>query len=615
MTKLAVIVGQGGMNSAGRTSGFHSYKRMICDVLSDSQLENTWHDFANRMRISCENELTDADIEEIKLGTLIRKIKIFDPEKVPFNHKASIKSSGTIFKINKAKLSSELLNKLKVSQVDSDEFIMQSDTEMEILIPDNLKSPVSSGGAIPEGFDPGELYHSVHHPRGLKLTVYGASDALNSLGIDWSELLEHIDPDQVAVYAGSGLSQVDENSLAGLISKPLLGQRINSKMMALSLAEMPADFVNSYILNSVGTTGNNIGACASFLYNLRQAVVDIQTGKAKIAFVGNAEAPIVPDIINGFRVMGALATDESLCELDGTNSPNNRRSCRPFSTNSGFTLAESVQFFVLMEDELALKLGMNIYGSVPDVFINADANKKSIASPGIGNYITIAKATALTEKIIGKNNLNKTYIQAHGTGTPQNRVTESHILNEVAKTFGISQWPVTAIKSYVGHSVSVAGGDQLAATLGVWNYGWIPGIKTIDHIANDVHKTNLNILTDHMYVGENGSQILATIINSKGFGGNNASAVVLSPQQTMQMLNKKYGSNMIKSHATKNIQIKAKAEENDKNACLGKEKIFYNFGESVMDENSIAISDTGIKLTEFKNTISYPDNQYMDYIE
>ncbi len=615
MTKLAVIVGQGGMNSAGRTSGFHSYKRMICDVLSDAQLEDTWHDFANRMQISTASELTASDIEKIKLGTLIRRIKLFDPDKVPVNHKATLKSSGTIFTINKSKLSPELINKLKIEKLDSGEIIAHTDAELEILIPDAIKNPVSSGGAIPDGFEPSELYHSIHHPRGLQLTVYGASDALNSLGIEWDEILEHIYPDEVAVYAGSGLSQVDENSLVGLVSNPLLGQRINSKMMALSLAEMPADFVNSYILNSVGTTGNNIGACASFLYNLRQGAIDIQTGKAKVVFVGNAEAPIVSDIINGFRVMGALATDESLCELDGTTLPNNRRSCRPFSTNSGFTLAESVQFFVLMEDELALKLGMNIYGSVADVFINADANKKSIASPGIGNYITIAKATALAKQILGENNLNKTYIQAHGTGTPQNRVTESHILNEVAKTFNITNWPVTAIKSYIGHSVSVAGGDQLAATLGVWKYGWIPGIKTIDHIAEDVHQSNLKILTDHMCVGENGEEILATIINSKGFGGNNASAVILSPKQTMQMLTKKYGSNMVDLHANQNIKIKAKSSTNDKNACIGKERIIYKFGESIMDETSVSLSITGIKLTEFKHSISYKNNPYMEYID
>lgn len=615
MAKLAVIVGQGGMNSAGRTSGFHSYKRMICDALSASQIQDTWQDFAKRMGISNSATLSTDEIQQIKDGTLIRRIKLFDPDKVTFHHKAQLKASTAAFTMSKVKLSPELTSKLKIQKLETGEMYAETDEQLDILIPDGIKNPVSSAGSIPEGFDPGELYHSPHHPRGIKLTVYGASDALNSLGIEWDEILEHIDPDEVSVYAGSGLSQVDDNSLAGLISQPLRGNRINSKMMALSLAEMPADFVNSYILNSVGTTGNNIGACASFLYNLRQGVIDIQTGKAKVAFVGNAEAPVVPDIVNGFRVMGALATDDSICELDNTDTPNNRRACRPFSTNSGFTLAESVQFFVLMEDELAIKLGMNIHGSVPDVFINADANKKSIASPGIGNYITIAKATSLAQQIVGTENISKTYVQAHGTGTPQNRITESHILNEVAKTFNITDWPVTAVKSYVGHSVSVAGGDQLAAALGVWNYGWIPGIKTIDHIAEDVHDSNLNILTDHKFAGENGEDILATIINSKGFGGNNASTVVLSPQQTLKMLTKKYGEKITTEYQARNAKIKLQSKENDQAACAGNERIIYKFGESIMDQSSVTMSQSSIELSEFKHKINLPENPYRGYVD
>ncbi|MDF2530361.1 MAG: hypothetical protein K0Q57_1241, partial [Gammaproteobacteria bacterium] len=427
------------------------------------------------------------------------------------------------------------------------------------------------------------------------------------------EILKYISPDEVSVYAGSALAQIDENSIAGLVAQPLMGGRINSKMMALSLAEMPADFINSYIINSVGNTGTNMGACASFLYNLRQAVQDIQCGKAKVAIVGNAEAPVVPEIIEGFRVMGALAQDDELCALDKSLKVDNRRACRPFSTNCGFVISEAAQFVVLMDDELALKLGLNIFGSVADVFVNADANKKSIAAPGVGNYITVAKAVALAKAILGEENLQHTYVQAHGTGTPQNRTSESHILNEVAKTFAIKHWPVAAIKSYVGHSLGPAAGDQIAAALGVWQYGWIPGIKTIDHIAEDVHRSNLNILTDHYFAGEQGSKMKAAIINSKGFGGNNATALVLSPQQTLQMLQNRYGVTAIGSYKDKNLSVKARSEANDLSACDGNEKITYRFGESVMDHSSVSISQDKISLSEFEQEIDLPKiNPYED---
>jgi acetoacetyl-[acyl-carrier protein] synthase len=310
--------------------------------------------------------------------------------------------------------------------------------------------------------------------------------------------------------------------------------------------------------------------------------------------------------------MGALATDESLCALDGSEHVDNRRACRPFSTNSGFTLAESAQFVILMNDELALKLGAEIYGSVADVFVNADGNKKSIAGPGVGNYITVAKAAALAKAMMGTEGLNQTYVQAHGTGTPQNRTTESHILNEVAKTFNIPSWPVTAVKSYLGHSVGAAGGDQLIAALGVWQHGWIPGITTIDHIASDVYQSNLSILMQHKYVGARGADMRGVILNSKGFGGNNASALVLSPNETLALLEKRHGPASVSAYHEKNSAVRACSAAFDAETCQGNERIIYSFGESVMDHTSLEITQENMRLTAFSAAIELPTTNPYD---
>ena len=616
MIKLPVIVGLGGINAAGRSSGFHSYKRIVCDALSQDLLLNTWSDLARRMGIPIPVDgLTPAQIDKIKQGTLVRKIESFDVEHVPVNYIAHIEqaSHAVTLSMKKSKIPPKFAQHHYTDNPLSTDVLLTLNNKLEILIPDTIALPVSSGGNIPSGFDPGTLYHSHNHPRGIKLTVYAASDALNSLGIEWDEILKHIRPDEVSVYGGSALSQIDENSLSGMIGQPLRGQRITSKMMALSLVDMPADFINSYIINSVGATGNNVGACATYLYNLRMGCADIQSGRAKIAIIGNAEAPIVPDVIEGFRVMGALATDHSLCELDAVAVPDHRRACRPFSTNTGFTLGESAQFVVLMDEELALKLGAHIYGSVADVFVNADANKKSISSPGVGNYVTMAKAASLAQAILGADGLQSTYVQAHGTGTPQNRTTESHILNEVAKTFAIKNWPVTSIKAYVGHSISAAGGDQLMTALGVWQYGWIPGIKTIDHIASDVYQSNLSILMDHKYVGVGGVEKRAVIINSKGFGGNNASALILSPHETLNILQKRYGQDALNLYAKKHQEVKLCSEKRDFETVCGSERIIYKFGETVMDQSSVTITPSTINLSEFLQNIELPTiNPYND---
>ena len=619
MAKLPLIVGLGGMNAAGRSSGLHSYKRLVCDVLAEDVMADTWQDLAQRMGLidSADKTLVSADIiAQIKAGTLVRRVETFDPDAVPFQRKAKLCATSTAmtFKLTKSQLPHALPDNWSVTELDRKTVEVTITGDLDALFNDKISYPVTSAGTIPRGFDPGRLYNSRSHPRGLQLTVYGASDALNSLGVSWQQILDKITPDAVSVYAGSALGQIDDTAIGGMLSAYFKGGRVSSKMMAMSLAEMPADFINSYVINSVGNTGTNMGACASFLYNLRQGMLDIQTGKAKVVIVGNAEAAVDVGAMEGFRVMGALAEDDQLMKLDGSDVVDNTRACRPFSTNAGFTMAESAQFVVLMDDELALELGVTIYGAVADVFINADANKKSISAPGIGNYVTVAKATALAQAILGAEGLQHTFVQAHGTGTPQNRVTESHILNEVAGAFNISNWPVTAIKSYVGHSMGASAGDQLVASLGVWQHGWIPGIKTIDHIADDVHQDNLHILTDHAFVGEAGCEMKAVILNAKGFGGNNASGLVLSPAQTLTMLEAKYGSKVVSTYLASNATVRANAVAHDAAACLGNERIRYDFGSAVMDGEGVKISQTEVQLSSFQQSIPLAvANPYADY--
>ena len=65
-----------------------------------------------------------------------------------------------------------------------------------------------------------------------------------------------------------------------MLQNVLLGKRCTSKILALGLGQMTADFVNAYVLGNVGSTGGTQGACATLLYNLEKAVNDIQTGRA-----------------------------------------------------------------------------------------------------------------------------------------------------------------------------------------------------------------------------------------------------------------------------------------------------------------------------------------------
>ena len=433
------------------------------------------------------------------------------------------------------------------------------------------------------------------------------------MGIKWQTVLEQVHADEVAVYAASAMGQLDKTGTGGMLKARLAGNRTSAKQLPLGLNNMPADFVNAYVLGSIGSTGANVGACASFLYNLRAGVEDIQSGRRKVVVVGNAEAPLTPEIIEGYVAMSALATDENLCKLDNVKFPDHRRASRPFGENCGFTLGESGQYFVLMDDQLALELGANIHGAVTDVFVNADGFKKSISAPGPGNYITLGKAVAAASSMLGSDAIKeRSFIQAHGSSTPQNRVTETQVFDKVAQAFGIKNWPVTAVKASLGHSLAPASADQLVSTLGVLKHGILPGIKTLDELADDLFDKRLNIvmtdtdLTDRAEVG---------FLNSKGFGGNNATGIVVSPTKTESMLTKRFGNKAMDKYKTLRDKNTVVAEEYDKECMSGPMKPIYNFGESLIADDEIKFDNGKISITGFPKGVNLKsENKYKDLV-
>jgi acetoacetyl-[acyl-carrier protein] synthase len=500
----------------------------------------------------------------------------------------------------------------QLDSIDESQVLVSICGELDALFPDLRASRVSSAGQIPTGFKPGELYQSRNHPRGLQLAVYGASDALRSTGISIARLKEVVPPDQMGVYASSAMGQLDSEGYGALFQNPMCGKRPTSKNVPFGLSEMPGDFVNAYVLGSVGGTGGMIGACATYLYNIRLGVEEIRSGRKRLVVVGNSEAPVVPEVIEGYRTMGALAEDQQIMALDNSASPDYRRACRPFSNGCGFTVAESAIFTVIMDDELALELGARILGSVGGVYVNADGYKKSIPGPGIGNYLTVGKAMGMARAILGEKGLReRTQMYAHGTGTPQNRVTESEVLNKMAKAYGIKRWPVSAVKAFVGHSMAPAGGDQLAAIMGTWAYGWMPGITTIDHIADDVHDSNLHLPMSHLQIDP--KDLAGAFVNSKGFGGNNATGFFISPQLTEKMLNQRWGDKHMQAYRRRNDAVATAAADYDAGADGGEYPPIYNIGSGVLDGDDISISSSEIRIPGFGQSVNLDlDNPYED---
>ncbi|MFC6670053.1 beta-ketoacyl synthase [Marinobacterium aestuariivivens] len=634
MSQLPVIVGFGGINPAGRASSHHAYRRLILDRLDADSRRQTLLSLATLMNLASydDGNYFNAAGEQLPLddlllqigqqicdNTLIRHIHPdwFDVRAVMFNRPAEVEGEDNQlrFLLRRRHLPRQIPANWKVRDLSGNQVEVTVTGRCEIIFPDTKIAQVQSAGMLPTGFEPGKLYQSRNHPRNLQMTVYAASDALHSSGIPFERILDRVRPDQVGVYASNSIGQLDDFGFGGLTKFPALGKRTTSKQMPLGYAQMPADFVNAYVLGNVGVTGGALGACATFLYNLRNAVNDIRNGVRKVVLVGGSDAPVTPEIIEGFRAMGALAEDKDLLALDGLTELGDddyRRACRPFGNNCGFTIGESSQFVLLMSDDLALELGAQIFGAVPDVFVNADGHKKSISAPGIGNYLCLGKAAGLIRSMLGDEALRqRSFVQAHGTSTPQNRVTESHVINEIARAFGIHSWPVAAIKSYLGHSQGTAGGDQLSLSLGTWQYGYIPGILTTPEIASDVHGSNLLFPLDHLEVGVDG--IDAVLLNSKGFGGNNASAPLLSPRVTEQLLGRRHGIRAMDTWRERRESAVETAGAYDDACSKGQTRPTYLYDHAVLEGSDLHISAEEIRLPGYANPVSLvEDNPFKD---
>jgi len=612
-TPLPVIVGFGGINGAGRASGHHAVARMAYGVMPQAVREKTLASLAQVMGLSGA-----AGREQYILDhTLIRRIEIqhFDPDFVAWNRRFPTESNGNpvYFDVKRQNLPETIPREWVVTPASVTHVNVQIRGHQDFLLPTTREFEVKAAGQLPTGFEPGELYPSRNHPRGLQMTVYGASDALGSLGMDWSDITARVPADQISVYAGSAMGQLDGAGTGGMLKARHNGQRVTSKFCPLGLAEMPADFINAYVLGSMGSTGASLGACASFLYNLRHGIDDIRSGRARVAMIGSAEAPVNPEVMEGYAAMGALATDKALRQLDGLpedQAPDHRRACRPFADNCGFTIAESAQMLVLCDDALAMELGATVFGAATDVFVNADGFKKSISGPGVGNYITMAKATAAARALVGEKHLKTGgLVQAHGTGTPQNRTTESEILSRIAETFGIENWPVAALKCYLGHSLGAASGDQVNATLGMWGRGVIPGIATIDELAADVRDDHLAFSKEHREIDP--SEQYYAVINSKGFGGNNASATLLSPHATARMLQARYSKTEWRDWQSANEAVVDKQLQRDEAVIAGNESPVYHFDHGVLLDGDVELGPgrvvLGGRAVDLDLASPYPD--------
>ena len=542
--RFPVICSVGGINSAGRSSFDFSYKRLVLDNLDIRSKELLLKDL---------NSLTNSEISSEK----------------------------------------DILKKTLVRKINSDLF------DPELLMKDVMN--VNAAGQLPEGINLSKMYNSRQHPKVIQMTIFGVTDCLKNLGKDWdTELKPLLDPKKIGVFSGPAIGQLDYDGMGGLLQSRKIGKRASSKHLSMSLIGMSADFINAYVLGSLGKTGTVAGACATFLYNLDLALKGIKNEELDFSIVGSAEAPINPEITDGFLATTGIADDKKILEMQIRNKDENSKevihqnACRPFGDNAGMILGEAAQFVAVTTLEFAITNGLKILGGFTDVAINADGFKKSISSPGIGNYVTMAQSISNTLKL--GCSIQDSIVIAHGTGTFQNRSTESDVLNRVAEGFELKNWKVTALKGMLGHTMGPAAGDELMTAIGIWNHGLIPGINTTKKLADDVLSDNLDFCLKSREVDI--KKIDAIYLNAKGFGGNNGSCGVVSPSFIKSKINKKD----LKNYETKLAATEEKRAIYLEESVNGKYDLIYRFNEEILDPTEdLKITKDKISISNYKD--------------
>ncbi len=235
-------------------------------------------------------------------------------------------------------------------------------------------------------------------------------------------------------------------------------------------------------------------ACSSANHAIGQAFWMVRSGQAKLALTGGSEAPFSFGLLKAWEAMRVVSPD----------------TCRPFCKGrQGLILGEGGAMMVLEPLEAATARGAKIYGELAGFGMSSDAGH--ITAPTLEGPVTAMKA-ALADAQIAPEQIS--YINAHGTGTAGNDVTECRAIRQV---FGqhAERLAVSSTKSMHGHALGAAGALEAIATLLAMREDTIP--PTANFTVQDP-ECDLDVVPNQ----SRQATIECALSNSFAFGGLNA---------------------------------------------------------------------------------------------
>jgi len=330
----------------------------------------------------------------------------------------------------------------------------------------------------------------------LAATKEALEDARLAIGPDNAE--------QVGVIVGTGLGGLPT------IEKyhKVLLERGPGRISPFFIPMLIANLASGQIAIQFGPKGPNtcvVTACATGAHCIGDAFRAIVYGDAEAMIAGGTEANITPLTIGGFNAMKALSTRNDEPE----------KACRPFEKNrDGFVIAEGAGIVILEELQFALKRKATVYAELVGYGYTGDAYHITAPSPEGDGAVRCMKMAIKDAKLKPE---DIDYINAHGTSTPLNDLTET-IAIKTAFGDHAKKIPVSATKSMTGHLLGAAGSTEAIFTILAIRDGIMPPTINyeepdpqcdLDYVPNVARRNSINV----------------GMSNAFGFGGTNASLV------------------------------------------------------------------------------------------
>lgn len=366
---------------------------------------------------------------------------------------------------------------------------------------DPAQLSVQIGAEIPD-YDPLNYFPAKRLDLLDRFSQYGllaAKEAMDSSGIQ----LRDEERQRFGVVTGTGMggAQTFESGYFKLFAEHA------TRLHPFTIPKIMHNAATSQICMEFGAQGpalTTATACSSSGHAIGEAFHLIKYGMADMMLTGGTEAPLTFGMIRSWESVRVLAT--------GNGNPS--KACRPFSLDrEGLVMGEGAAMILLEEFEHARQRGARIYGEIAGFGMSSDAShitQPSIEGPARAVRMALAEAEVNPEDV--------DYINAHGTGTRVNDVTETQVIKAV---FGdhARKLTISSTKSMHGHVMGATGAVEMAATVQAVEGGVIPPTANytqpdpecdLDYVPNQARERRVRV----------------ALSNSFAFGGLNAVLLV-----------------------------------------------------------------------------------------